>query len=206
MSKEQTAVAFAQLVWDTLSKTDVTDRTESIEATAKRPEVAYLSWSNAWSLLKDRFPGSTYSHRPDLIHPDGTVEVEVDVVIQGNGPETQFTNARLGVMDFYFGPIKNPTARDVNDARQRCLVKALAFAGLGLNLWMKSEIPVGKLDDPITPEELKEIKELIKVTKTNPETFLEWCDLDKLNDMQYERYTSAKALLSALPLPCSRHC
>jgi hypothetical protein len=197
MNNEDTAVGFAQHVWEVLSKTDVTNRIEKIEATAKRPEVAYLSWANAWSLLKDRFPGSTYSHRQDIIHPDNTVEVEVDVIIQGSGPETQFTNARLGVMDFYFGPIANPTARQVNDARQRCLVKALAFAGLGLNLWLDSELPVGKLDDPVSPEEAAELTALIEETNSDIDNFVEWAGVAEIEDMQYEKYVTGKAMLEA---------
>ena len=195
--KSTTFDSFEEQVWETLSRIDTSDHVDTIEATKKRPAVKYLSWSIAWTLLKRKFPGSTYSHRPDLIHEDGTVEVEVDVVICKSGSETMFTNARLAVMDFYFGPIVKPTARETNDARQRCLVKALAFAGLGLNLWSDSSIPVGKLDDPISMEQHTKLADLIEETNTAEHDFLRWCEVDDLMDLPYERYHSALRLLQA---------
>ncbi|GAG92920.1 unnamed protein product, partial [marine sediment metagenome] len=194
---EVVATPFAVFVWETLSRIDVSDHMDYIEATTKRPEIGYLSWSRAWMLLKRNFPGSTYSHRQDLIHDDGTVEVEVDVVIQNGGPETQFTNARLGVMDNWFNPIPHPTARQTNDARQRALVKALAFAGLGLNLWSDSVVPVGKLDDPISEKQREILEALVKSTETEEHTFLNWCEVDQLADLPVERFSSAKGLLEA---------
>ena len=35
--------------------------------------------------------------------------------------------------------IENPTSRDINDAKVRCLVKVLAMFGLGLHLWEKKK-------------------------------------------------------------------
>jgi hypothetical protein len=190
--------SFEAKVWMTLSRIDVTDHIDVLPKTAKRPEVKYLPWHRAWALLKRKFPASTYSHRPDLHHTDGTVEVEVDVVIASvMGGDTQFTNARLAVMDNWFNPITEPSARQVNDTRQRCLVKALAFAGLGLNLWSDSIIPVGKLDDPISPEQYEELSKLIVETDTDEPTFLRWCECDDLESLPYERYGSALRLLQA---------
>ena len=188
---------FPERVWEVLSRIEITDHVDHIEATAKRPRVSYLSWSKAWMLLKRKFPGSTYSHRPDLIHADDTVEVEVDVVIQGNNGDTQFTNARLAVMDFYFNPIPIPTARQINDSRQRALVKALAFAGLGLNLWSDSMIPVGKLDDPISQKQVESLEELIAASETDLTSFLNWCEVEELTLLPVERFTSARGLLEA---------
>jgi len=196
MSDEQ-SVLFPEYVWKTLSRIETDVHIEWIEATAKRPAVCYLSWSTAWMLLKRKFPASTYSHRKDLIHPDGTVEVEVDVIISDDGKNQQFTNARLAVMDMFFNPIPNPTARQVNDSRQRVLVKALAFAGLGLNLWSDHAIPVGKLDDPITEAQLEILTDLIAKSDTQIHTFLRWCEVDELKDLPSERFTSAKGLLEA---------
>ena len=188
--------SFSDEVWDVLSRIDITEHIDTIPATGKRPPISYLSWSRAWTLLKRNFPGSTYAHRQDLIHPDSTVEVEIDVVIS-NGAEQQFTNARLGVMDNYFNPIANPTARQVNDARQRALVKALAFAGLGLNLWGDSMIPVGTLDDPINFDQLAVLSDLLVSTDTDTDSFLKWCGVNSLELMPVERYSSALRLLES---------
>jgi hypothetical protein len=191
--------SFAEEVWERLSRINAEDHVDQIPATGKRPAISYLAWHKAWTLLKTRFPASTYSHKPDLWHPDGTVEVEVDVVIahEFNFNNITTTNARLGVMDSYFNPIKNPTARQINDARQRALVKALAFAGLGLNLWSDSVIPVGKLEDPISYDQLEELTKLIKETETDEHTFLNWCECESLDQLPVHRYASAFGLLQA---------
>ena len=149
-------------------------------------------------LVKRAFPGTTYSHRADIRHPDNTVEVEVDVNISAVvGANNMFTNARLAVMDNFFHPIENPTARQINDSRQRALVKALAFAGLGLNLWGDDIIPVGKLDDPITIEQYETLIDLIEKTESDMGRFLEWCEVEDLKDLPFERFRSANGLLES---------
>ena len=190
--------SFEQEVWDELSHIDVSKHTNVLPKTGKRPEITYLAWHKAWMLVKRAFPGTTYSHRSDVFHEDGTVEVEVDVNISDVvGKNNMFTNARLAVMDNWFNPIQNPSARQINDSRQRALVKALAFAGLGLNLWGDDVVPVGKLDDPITPEELDSLLKLIEDTGSDEEKFKKWCEVEHLSDLQYERFRSAMALLEA---------
>jgi hypothetical protein len=196
---ELASLPFEQRVWETLSRLDVTDHCDQLPKTKKRPAVSYLSWHKAWMLVKRNFPASTYTHKPDVFHGDGTVEVEVDVYIAETigGSEQMFTNARLAVMNNWFDAIQNPNAREINDSRQRALVKALAFAGLGLNLWGEDIIPVGKLDDPINEKQYEALKGLIEVTETNEEKFLEWCDVDDLADLPFERFSSAHNLLQA---------
>ena len=189
---------FEQKVWNTLSRIDVTEHTNQLPSTGKRPAISYLAWHKAWMLVKRKFPGTTYSHRSDLHHSDGTVEVEVDVNISDVvGNNNMFTNARLAVMDNYFNPIQNPTARQINDSRQRALVKALAFSGLGLNLWGEDIIPVGKLDDPINEVQFAALTDLIEKSDTDIEKFLVWCGVDALVDLPFERFRSAVALLES---------
>lgn len=194
-------LGFNARVWNTLSRIDVSDHVAMLEATAKRPAIGYLPWHKAWILVKRKFPGSIYYHKPDITHPDGTVEVEVEVFIMDDSEDLHvekfYTSARLAVMNMYFGAIEKPNARDINDARQRCLVKALAFAGLGLNLWSESNIPVGKLDDPISTEQYEDMMKLIESTETDEAKFREWCEVDRLADMPFERYHSAMSLLEA---------
>jgi hypothetical protein len=194
---EETKVPFEQQVWDKLSRIDVSEHSDRLPKTGKRPEITYLAWHRAWMLVKRAFPATTYSHRPDLIHQDGTVEVEVDVIISYNGTETMFTNARLAVMDNWFNPINNPTARQINDSRQRALVKALAFAGLGLNLWGDDVVPVGVLNDPITDDQLALLEELVEKSESDREKFLKWCEVERLEDLPFERFRSARGLLEA---------
>jgi len=190
--------SFAEEVWDVLSRIDVTTHAATLEATSKRPAIDYVPWHKAWMLCKREFPASIYRHYNDMRHPDETVEVEVEVIIRkdGNG-EIQATSARLAVMDNWMNPVTNPTARQVNDSRQRVLVKALAFAGLGLNLWGHDSLPVGTLSDPIDDEQLETLKALIEKTDTNEESFLKWCECDSFSELPIERFSSAKGLLEA---------
>lgn len=192
------AVPFEQQVWDTLSRVEVSDHIDKLPKTGKRPEVSYLPWHKAWMLTVRKFPASTYSHKPDIHHSDGTMEVEVDVAISFDGKDHRYINARLAVMDNWFNAIPNPNARSINDSRQRCLVKALAFAGLGLSLWADgSIIPVGKLSDPITAKQYEELQALIQKTDTDEAKFLEWCEVESLEELPFERFGSAYNLLRA---------
>lgn len=194
---KRVVVPFAQEVWDTLADTNVADHKGTLPKTKKRPAVDYLPWHKAWMLCKREFPATTYMHDEDLHHSGDTVEVGVVVHIRKTvGGDIVHAFARLAVMDNYFNPIAEPNARQINDTRQRALVKALAFAGLGLNLWSESPLPVGKLDDPISKKQLATLKKLIKDTKTDAEFFAEWCECD-LEDLPMERYGSAHGLLKA---------
>jgi hypothetical protein len=188
---------FSEEVWDRLSRTDVTEHIDFIEATGKRPEISYLAWHTAWSLLKRKFPASTYNHEAEIRHPDGTVEVEVNVWIYSNDKkDCQMTNARLAVMDNWMNPIANPTARQVNDSRQRVLVKALAFAGLGLTLWSGDTMPIGEMEDPIDDDQLALITDLVERSDTNMKSFLKWADkIECLEEMTKERFPKARTLL-----------
>ena len=202
MSDEKTYDSFAEEVWDTLSRIDVSDHIGTLSGKnkageQKRPDVDYLPWHKAWVLLKRAFPASTYFHSRDIIHPDDTVEVEVEVSICKDGGEIQLCTARNSVMNNYMQAIVNPNARDVNDSRQRCLVKALAFAGLGLNLWSHDMAPVGTLDDPVDDEQVALITDLLEKTDTNEESFLKWCGCETIVDIPQERYPSARSLLES---------
>jgi len=185
--------SFAQNVWDKLSKCDVTDHVKQLPKTQKRPGIDYLPWHSAWLLLKREFPASTYKHKPDVHHLSESVEVEVKVIIKSEHDSTEkiTTSARLAVMSSRFAAIVSPDAREINDARQRCLVKALAFAGLGLQLWSDSIIPVGKLDEPINAKQVTKIKLLLKESGVETAPFLEWLDSESIETIHREKYSRA---------------
>lgn len=198
MSEDKSYDSFSEEVWDVLSRIDVSDHTDYIEKTGKRPEISYIAWHTAWSLLKRKFPASTIKYYPDMRHPDATVEVGIEVEIRRDSghADVQTTSASLSVMDSWMNAIENPTARQVNDSRQRVLVKALAFAGLGLTLWSGDSVPIGTLDDVIDDEQLTLITDLIEKSETNEESFRKWADhIDDLSEMTVERFPKARALL-----------
>ena len=184
-----------QRVWETLSTIDVTPYVEYMKATGKRPAMRYLPWHKAWALTKEHFPNVYYEHQPDVTHPNNTMEVEVSVYFPGDGETGYNVTCRLGVMDNNYRAIVDPDARAINDGRQRALVKALAFAGLGLNLWSDSDVPVGYQDKPINAEQLEELLQLMKKSKSDTEKFLKWAQVDTLDALPMERWPLAKRTL-----------
>lgn len=189
--------SFAQKVWDVLSHIEVAPHVEHIQIGSGKA-LSYVPWHKAWLLTKREFPAATYQHGQDIVHADGTMEVEVTVQIPDAAGEYFTTYARLAVMDNRFNAIANPNARDINDNRQRCLVKALAFAGLGLSLWdAGSTIPVGTLSDPITPKQLSALISKMKEVDADLDQFLSWAGVEAMSDLPQEKYASAISLLNA---------
>lgn len=191
-------MSFAREVWDALSRIDISDHTEQMSG-PRGLTMTYLPWHKAWLIVKRLFPASTYYHEPDILHPDGSMEVGVHVTIDsGEEGEMAHSYARLAVMDPKFNAILNPHARDINDSRQRALVKALAFMGLGLSLWdAGSQVPVGVLADKISSKQAEELSALLKATGSDGPVFLQWAGVEKLEDLPLEKFNSAKRLLAA---------
>lgn len=190
---------FSSKVWDVLSNIDVAPHVESISISPSK-SLSYVPWHKAWMLLKREFPASTYRHGDDIVHPDGSVEVEAHVTISAGSDdpgEVVFTCARLAVMDNKFNAIANPNARDINDNRQRCLVKALAFAGLGLSLWdAGSTIPVGQWSKPVNETQLANIRKLL--ADHDEAKFLKWAGIEALEELSQEKFVQAVKMLGGV--------
>lgn len=135
-------------VYATLAKVDVKPLLE------KKGKLNYLSWAKAWGLVKSLYPDATYQIKefPEYIltdegwsatgrqldyrqTPAGT-EVEVTVTI-----ENQNYTSKLYVMDYKNKVVVNPSYFEINKTQMRCLVKALAFAGLGLDVYAGEDLP-----------------------------------------------------------------
>lgn len=130
-------------VWKTLSQINVNEHTEV------KGNFTYLSWSWAWATLMEHYPQSTYTIEEDMTFPDGTMEVRVSLTVEGV-THTMF----LPVLDHRNKPIPTPNAFDVNTARMRCLVKAMALFGLGHYIYAGSDLPVSV--GPLYTEEQKD--------------------------------------------------
>ena len=116
--------------WKDLSGIDVGNKIE------KKGRFSYLSWSWAWQQVKDKYPEATFEILEDVVFPDGTREVRVSVTIE------ELTHMMwLPVMDHSNKAIQNPNARQINDARMRCWVKAIALHGLGLYIYAGEDVP-----------------------------------------------------------------
>jgi len=132
----------ATKVWETLSAINVNDHVD------KKNGFSYLTWSWAWATLMEHFPSSTFSFENQtergvplnndgvIRFPDGTAEVRCTVSVEGID-----RSMWLPVMDYKNNAIKNPNARDINDTKMRCLVKALSLFGLGLYIYAKEDLP-----------------------------------------------------------------
>jgi hypothetical protein len=127
-------------IWERLNKIDVSKYVE------KKNQCNYLSWSNAWALMMQNYPEITYKFGDLVTFPDGTAEVNCTVQIGAFS-----RSVWLPVMRGYSGKaVENPNARDISDAKMRCLVKCFALFGLGMYLYQGEDLP--KDDAPASDE------------------------------------------------------
>jgi hypothetical protein len=144
-------------VYSTLSQTSVREKIE------RKGNLDYLSWANAWHMLKTAYPNAqrkVYEHEHTGFNyfTDGrTAYVKVGIIVN----DLEHIDY-LPVMDFRNNalPIDKVTATDVNKTIQRSTAKAIAMHGLGLSLWTGEDVPV-TVDVAQAPQE----SSLIELTK-----------------------------------------
>jgi len=121
----------------------------------KKGSQSYLSWAVAWGLAKAEYPTLQRIVYEDTLtglnyFNDGkTAYVKVGVVVEGLEHVDY-----LPVMDFRNKSISIDavTSMDVNKTIQRSTVKALAFHGLGLQMWSGEDlIDTAKTTKPTAP-------------------------------------------------------
>jgi len=126
-------------IWETLSKVDVSDHIQS------KNGLSFLSWAWAWGTLMKHYPQAEYYFREPKQFPDGSFEVECTLTI-----DEHKRHMWLPVMDYKNKAIPNPSARDISDAKMRCLVKVMAMFGLGHYIYAGEDLPEG---DPYSEEQ-----------------------------------------------------
>ncbi len=170
-------------VWETLSKVDVSEYVE------EKMNLSYLSWSRAWYLLSQNFPDAKYLYHEPKKLDDGTCEVAVTITI---GESSR--SATLPVMDYKNNAIINPDARQINDNKQRCFVKAIAMFGLGISLYM------GFSDD--LPDEDKDKKSEEVKKKTAKKTEKKVSKIEQLKEEAEPEYNEgwAEAFVEGMSL------
>lgn len=104
----------------------------------KKNGLSYLSWAWAWDQLLRADPDATFAYPEPKMFGE-TMMVYCTVTAFGKA-----RTAHLPVMDHRNKPISNPDAFQVNTAMQRCLVKAIAFHGLGLYIYAGEDLPEGE--------------------------------------------------------------
>jgi len=123
-----------------LSTVDVSNYIEKIG------KLTYLSWAGAWDKLMKNCTNARFNftdHRgPNgnltdiLTYEDGTCSVECTVTV-----DEESHTMWLPVMDYNHKAIQNPNARQISDAKMRCLAKCIALHGLGMNLYLGEDLP-----------------------------------------------------------------
>jgi len=176
--------------WETLSRIDVA---EHIETKGDKFKLSYLSWTWAWTQLMAVYPDSTFSHG-EAKREDGTVMVMCEVTIRKDQREAA-RQMWLPVMDHKNNAICNPDSRAISDALMRCLVKTLALFGLGLDVYAGSDLPVGALDDPITPDQAELIHGLLDSSGADMAKFLAWIGAAAVEEMPAKKYKQARSYL-----------
>tara|TARA_X000001388_G_scaffold8631_1_gene5322 strand:- start:8921 stop:9631 length:711 start_codon:yes stop_codon:yes gene_type:complete len=138
-------------IWKKLSAIDVNEHTE------QKNGMTYLSWAWAWGIVKATYPNARFTKhqfegpngkRPYMIDEHGYAFVMVTVNIEGE-EQTEVLPVLKGNK-----PIQGPNSFEVNTALQRCLVKALAYFGLGHYIYAGEDLPPETNDDtsPVQPE------------------------------------------------------
>ena len=159
MATNTTAVLSTNEVFKKLSAISIKDKIE------RKGNLDYLSWANAWSLLKTHYPNAQrkiYEHEHTGLNyfTDGTTAyVKVGIIVDNIEhidylPVMNFRNEAI--------PIGKLTSMDVNKTIQRSTAKAIAMHGLGLSLWTGEDVPELTTTAPVAPPVTSELEELKK--------------------------------------------
>ena len=181
--------------YETLSVISVKDKIE------RKGNLDYLSWANAWAILKTHYPDAQRSvyehdHTGFNYYTDGkSAWVKVGITID----DLEHIDY-LPIMDFRNNaiPIEKITSMDVNKAIQRSTAKAIAMHGLGLSLWTGEDVPEMVTEEPKI--------NLIALTKggDNWDNVVKYVDanktlgLDKIKQQLSRKYTLSPAVVKEL--------
>lgn len=121
-------------VWENLRSIDCSEHTQ------EKNGLTYLSWAWAWATLMEEYPDAAFRFYDTEVHTDGTVTVYCTINI-GELERTMWLPVMSG---FKNQAVSNPNARDVSDAKMRCLVKCMALYGLGHYIYAGEDVPSGK--------------------------------------------------------------
>jgi len=148
-------------VWHNLSRFDVSKEVE------QKGRFDYLSWAWAWAFVKEKYPTATFEKHifkdnqdnplPFMRDTKGHTYVAVTVTIES----VSHTEIHY-VMDHKNQSVQHPDGGQVNKALQRCLVKAIAFHGLGLNVYAGEDLPMDldEVDYSLVIEDFSQAKSI----------------------------------------------
>ena len=126
-------------IWATLSNIDVTEFCTETEILDNKT-LTYLPWMKAHEIMMGEFPEYSWeftedpSSRECHYFDDGSAEVRCRMTIGGQ------TNITYLPVHSSGKAVSSPSATDINQAKQRCRVKAMGEFGLGYRMWISSQI------------------------------------------------------------------
>ena len=129
-AKKTTAKKKPKSIWQTLSVINVNEYTE--DKGSGNFKATYLSWSWAWGILMEHYPDATFENHlnqdgyPCFFDHNRNAMVRVTLCIGEKCHTEDFP-----VLNYKNQSIKDPDSFAVNTALKRCLVKAMAYFGLG---------------------------------------------------------------------------
>ena len=175
----------AKHIWETLSAIDVNQHKK------QKGKFDYLPWNFAWATLMEHYPSAIFRELPDQVHGDGSVTVHTEMEINS------ITRPMwLAVTDHKNQAIQNPSCDDISDARMRCFTKNMAMFGLGFYIYQGEGVPRQKVQ-LISPEQAREIVDLMTETNTLKEAFCTHFKVDSVGDLKATDFDRAKTMLNA---------
>ena len=138
----KTSTKIRKSVWEVLSRIDCSKYVE------KKGRFNYLSWSWAWGILKEHYPKANFEYiktengKTAFKDEEGYAFVRVAVTVEDETVEED-----LAVMDNNNNDIQNPKPTQINNSLKRCLVKAMAFHGLGINVYAGEDLLMFDTDE-----------------------------------------------------------
>lgn len=157
----------------------------------KKGNFNYLSWANAWALIKEHYPDAQRKVYKDevittnsggiekvykrLYFSDGnTAHVEVGVIIN----KIEHIDY-LPIMDFRNKsiPVDKLTSMDVNTAIQRSTAKAIAMHGLGIAIYKGEDLV--NIATPTEPVPKVTKKFILNIGDENWDKVLRWINQNK---------------------------
>jgi len=187
-------------VFKKLSEVDVKSKI------VKKGNQDYLSWSNAWSLLKQNYPTAQRIVYEDSLTglnyftDHKTAYVKVGVIVDGIEhidylPIMSYNNKSIKIEDV--------TSFDVTKTIQRSMTKAIAMHGLGLSLWSGEDLidtvksaktPINKIDLAVNDSNWAGVVAYVTANKTK----LDLASIVKNLSVKYNLSTSVKKSLGDL--------
>ena len=202
-AKKTTAKKKPKSIWQTLSVINVNEYTE--DKGSGNFKATYLSWSWAWGILMEHYPDATFENHlnqdgyPCFFDHNGNAMVRVTLCIEDKCHTEDFM-----VTDNSNRAIKNPDSFAINTALKRCLVKCMAYFGLGHYLYSGEDLPREEAEavkeaaeeesvpPTATAAQVKAVKNKIKAAdnpKDAKKRTLAWAGVDELSKISSEKAT-----------------